>query len=453
MKMFEGYPTLIMDPSPFLEVSHMRRSLMSVAVAISSALVLVSCAMPADDPNFQEGGADFGDDAVSEEQLSADSADALQAALIAPTTIGVDTPLTSVPAAGSLIVSLSDGTDWNGLLNASMAEAAEALGWEFQEIPGAESLESVPAAFEAALALNPAGIRISGEHVAALTSQLAAAETAGIPVICTGCSGAPMGAIRDTSIDGDAQNTEWGSLLASYVVEYQAEGEDAGVEIFTLPAPALQTFNSSFLETLAALCRECPANEAPIDTSDLSFVPDFVAETMSTSLGRWALMDSGAVTDGVASALADALVFEPVVLLGRGASAADISLFQEVVASGALPPSRDIDADLAAGEDLAAEGEVTEGEVTEEFSESPSLATPEQAAALQAWTAFPIPVMGWRVIDQFARILGGEALVDVPLPSQLLTVANISDAVVDDNGNYVGVSDFKQQFLTLWGKE
>lgn len=434
----------------------MRRSLVSVAVAVSAALVLASCAMPADDPNFNASAGAFGEEASAEAQVASDAAASLEAALVAPTSIGVDAPLSAAPAAGSLIVSLSDGTEWNALLNASMAEAAAAIGWEFQEVAGAETAETAPAAFEEALALKPAGIRISGEHVDALATQLAEAEAAGVPVICTGCAGEPTGAIKDTSIDGDAQNTEWGKVLSAYVAANQAEGEDAGVEVFTLPAPALTTFNFEFAGNLATLCRECSTNESPLDTADLTQVPTFIADTMSTSLGRWALLDSGAASAGVSEALAGALVLEPVVLIGRGASAADIAILQELAASGAVPPAPAGGGAASGGASAEPSAEAT-GEVAVdaggEIVVEGAFATPEEAAALQAWTTLPVPVMGWRVIDQFARILGGDALADGPLPSQLLTVTNAADAVLDENGNYIGIADYKDQFAALWGAQ
>lgn len=431
----------------------MRRSLVSVAVAASAALVLASCAMPADDPNFNASGGAFGSEAAAEEQAATDATGAVDAALAAPTSIGVDAPLAAAPAAGSLIVSLSDGTAWNALLNESMAEAAAAIGWEFQEVTGAETAESVPAAFEEALALEPAGIRISGEHVEALATQLADAEAAGVPVICTGCSGEPTGAIKDTSIDGDVQNAEWGKILAEYVFTNQATGEDAGVEMFTLPAPALTTFNFEFAGNLTTLCRECSTNENPLDTSDLSLVATFIGDTMSTSLGRWALLDSGAVAEGVSQALAEALVLEPVVLIGRGAAAADIAALQELAAAGVTAPAADGAADAGSAEaSPEATGEVALDAAGEVLVEG-SFATPEQAAALQAWTGLPVPVMGWRVIDQFARILGGDPLADGPLPSQLITIANAAEVVLDENGNYIGIADYKDQFAALWGAQ
>jgi hypothetical protein len=241
-------------------------------------------------------------------------------------------------------------------------------------------------------------------------------------VICTGCSGEPTGAIKNTSIDGDAQNALWGQILASYVVANQAAEEVAGIEVFTLPVPALVTFNAEFVNTLASLCRDCSAIESEVDTTDLSMVPTFIADTMSTSLGRWALLDSGTISADVPAALADALVLEPTVLIGRGASAGDIASLVDLAASGAVPP---------------------ESGSTE--------ATPEAAAALQAWTALPVPVMAWRVIDQFARVLAGDAPADGLLPSQLLNVTNVADAVLDENGNYLGIANYRELFTALWG--
>ena len=73
----------------------MRKSLVA-AVLTASTLVLASCAMPADDPNYNASAA-----AMDPEQASAAavSAAALEAALTPPTSIGVEAPLPApVPA-------------------------------------------------------------------------------------------------------------------------------------------------------------------------------------------------------------------------------------------------------------------------------------------------------------------------------------------------------------------
>ncbi len=424
----------------------MRKSLV-VAALTAASLSLASCAMPADDPNFNasaELGGLFSEDAASEAAAADEATTSIEDSLVAPTSIGVDAPLSAAPAAGSLIVNLSDGSDGDTLLSASMAEAAETIGWTFQEVAGADSAETAPQAFEEALALNPAGIRIPGTYVDYLVDGLAQAEAAGIPVVCTGCSGEPTGAIKDTSIDGDAQNMQWADLLSAYVSIKRQPDEDAAVEMFSLPGPALATFNSQFAGNLSELCRECAAQEDVIDDTNIDDVPTFVADTMSISLGRWALFDSGSLMPGVADALATADLFDPAIIIGRAPGAEEIAVMAAtpVVGGAATPeatPGASPEASAAASDEAAAVDEVA------------GLGTPEEAAALQAWTGLPIPVMGWRVVDQFARILGGDALADGPLPSQLITPANAGQVAVDESGNYLGVADYKEQFTALWG--
>jgi ribose transport system substrate-binding protein len=430
----------------------MRKSLVA-AVLTASAVLLASCAMPADDPNWNAEEAalgEFAEDAEAEAEAASGATASVEAAFAAPTSIGVDVPLTAAPEPGSLIVSLTDGSTQDTLLNESMAAAAEVLGWEFQEVAGidpADPLTSAPAAFGEALALEPAGIRISGGYVDAITDGLAEAEAAGIPVICTGCAGEPSGAIIDTSLDGPAQNAEWGALLSSYVFANKAEGEDATVEIFTTATGAEIPFNQAFIENLSTLCRECASTEQILDSTVLADPAAYIADTMSISLGRWALMGGSAYSVGVADALSTALVFEPIILIGRGAGAADIAAMQATPAVAASDTTGDApaeevaaDTEAAAEEEVAAEGETTAG-----------FATAEEAAALQAWTALPVPVLGWRVVDQFARAFGGEPLADGPLPSQLITVATAADVTLDEGGNYIGIADYQDQFKALWG--
>lgn len=425
----------------------MRKSLVAAAL-VASALFLSSCAMPADDPNYDPNAAVDMGDATAAASAAAGAEALVEASLAAPTSIGVETPLSKAPAKGALIVSLSDGTDASKVLDASMAEAAKTLGWEFKTVDGADTAENAPAAFEAALALKPAGIRISGDFVDSLTDGLAKAEAAGIPVVCNGCAGDPSGAIKDTAINGDAQNTDWGNLLSSYVDLKQMPGEDAGVELFTPVTPVVATFNQAFTDNLATLCHDCSTNQDDIDPATVSDVGSFVADTMSTSLGRWALIGDGFGAPGVSDAIAANadMLLAPVVVIGRGASAADIAALAALgggSASGAASPDASAAASPEASASPDASSDATAGEL--------DLGTQEQADALQAWVGIPLPVMGWRDIDQFARLIGGDAVEDGPLPSQLLTADTAGQAALDADGNYIGIADYQEQFKTLWG--
>ena len=443
----------------------MRKTFLSVAMIAASALVLASCAMPADDPNFNANAGGLNASAASEAAVSQSG---LEAALLPPTSIGVDTPLPAAPAKGATIVSLTDGSDYEKVFETSLAEAAKVLGWTVESVTvDPADPTSAATAFDAALAKKPAGIHITGTFQDALTDGLAKAQTAKIPVVCTGCSGDPAGGITDTSINGTAQNTSWAYVMATYVVTHQYQGEDAGVQVITLPGGAIQDFNNEFNATLVSQCHNCSSTESVIDPTTLDLtdptaVAAYVVGEMSTSLGAWAMLDSGSLSGGVADALAtDPTLLAPVVLIGRGAAASDIASLQALggagpVASGAASagasagaspsaasaaPSSAVSsaASAAASGDVAASGDAGGGR------------TPEQAQALQAWIAIPQPVMAWRVIDQFARIIGGGQPETGPLPSQLLTGANASSAVLDADGNYIGIADYQAQFTKLWG--
>ena len=419
----------VRGPRP--EGTTMRKPLAALAMLASASLILAACAMPADDPNFTSNTGVGGDPAANAAAQEAGSA-ALEGGLAAPTSIGIDVPLAAAPKPGALIISFTDGSDFEAVMQTAMAAGAEKLGWTVESVTvNPADPTAVATAFDEAVAKKPAGIHLRGEFYDSVAVGLPAAETAGIPVVCTGCAGEPSGGITDTSIDGTAQNNAWGDSLAAYVVSSQYEGEGAGVLIFTAPGSAVNDFNNEFDTALLAECRECSTTQsmldpAAIDLADPAAVTGFVASEMSTSMGAWALLDSGAYSSGVAEALAtDPTLLSPVVVTGLGASAADIAALA-ALASDAAP---------AASSDPAAAG----------------ARTPEQAAALQAWIGISLPVMGWRVIDQFARILGGDALADGPVPSQLLTGANAAEAVLDDNGNYVGIADYATQFAALWG--
>lgn len=433
----------------------MRRSLV-VAAFVASSVVLASCAMPADDPNWNAEAADaevFAEDDAEAAAAEAEAVTGLDDALLNPTSIGVDVPLAAAPESGGVIVSLVDGSASDDLLTASMTEAAESFGWTVETVTGAESEMTAADAIDEAVAMQPAGIRISGAFLDAMTPGLDAAAAAGIPVICTGCGAEVPAGVTDASLNGAEQNTAWGNLLAAYVFANKAQGEDAGVEVFRLPTGAINDFAAAFDGELSTLCRECSTTDEPIDEL-VDDVPFFVSDTMSISLGRWALLTSGDLSEGVAEAIEMAGTFEPVVTIGRAASATDIATMQATPAVD-MPAGADAAAgtdEVAADEAAAAQEEAAAlGDDAGGLDGLEGFATPEQAAALQAWTALPVPVLGWRVIDQFARILGGEAPATGPLPSQLITVGNAADVVLDDSGNYIGVADYKEQFLALWG--
>ena len=90
--------------------------------------------MPADDPNFDpNAGVNNEENAALASAAASDTA-AMESAMVAPTTLGVDSPLPAAPAEGAVIVSLTDGTEYEAVFEAALAEAAGVLGWTVESV-------------------------------------------------------------------------------------------------------------------------------------------------------------------------------------------------------------------------------------------------------------------------------------------------------------------------------
>jgi ribose transport system substrate-binding protein len=378
----------------------MRKPIAALAALASASLVLAACAMPADDPNFIAGGSV---DGSGEGVISANDAQSVvDQALVAPTSIGIDTPLAAPPAAGAVIVGLSDGTEEAKALDASMAAAAAALGWTYEVIEGAGTPDGAIAAFDEALAKKPAGIHIDGGYVDYLVDGLAKATTDGVPVVCTGCIVDPLDALKDTSIAGKAEVDGWGTAVASYIQVNSAQ--DAVLQLFSYGTGAAAQFNQGLQAALLQYCEPCSTTENLIDLADPTMLPaDVISLAMQLDpLVNWASFAPGALSATLGDALTAAgIAVEGVKVVGWAPTAANIAA-------------------TAAGTEAA-------------------------------WMGFPTPVVGWRVMDQFARIIGGEEIVVGPLPAQLLTAETAGTAALDADGNFIGVSDYEAQFKALWG--
>jgi ribose transport system substrate-binding protein len=251
-----------------------------------------------------------------------------------------------------------------------------------------------------AIQLNPAGILTSGIPEATLSTQLALAKQKGIWVNTSASTDQPSGAMFDTSIANPNQLDEWGKMVAAYVV-VQSNGK-ANIQEFSLPIfPILVEFDKAFDAAIQQWCPACkvtqhPQQGADIGTKTPQSVVSSVTRDPSTS---WLIFDLGDLATGVNAALSAAGLHG----LHIGGLTADIPNIQAV-----------------------------------------------KNTTQDVWTAYSLPIVAYRQVDSFARKFNGEPTLTAALPTQLITPQDVNSLVQDSQGNYVGLSGYRAEFLKLW---
>jgi ribose transport system substrate-binding protein len=317
-----------------------------------------------------------------------------------PTSIVIDTPLSKKPATGKLIVGLDSGTDSALVLASYWKQAAEDLGWTYKDINSGFTPEDQQKAMDSAIALNPAGIATSGITIQTIKTQLDTAAQKGIWVNTSASTDQPTGAFFDTSIASPAELGSWGKMIAAYVV---STTPDANIEMFSLPPfPILLEYDKSFVAALTEWCPTCVYKDNPQQGTDIGTKTpgSVVSRLQANPKANWLSFDLGDLATGVDAAITAAGLDGQAKIGGLTATKANIAA-------------------VKAGKE-------------------------------NAWTAYSLPIVGYRQIDSFARKFNGDPIVNAVLPTQTITPDNVNGLVLDDKGNYLGVADYQAQFKKLW---
>ena len=365
------------------------RKFLAATMAFALGLALAGCGGDA------SGGGDVGGDA----DVSA-ATTYLKPHLENPTSINVDEPLSKKPEEGKVIVGLNSGIPSAQVLAQYWKQAAEDLGWTYEEVNSGATPSDQQKAMDTAIQLNPDGIATSGIPASTIETQLAEAESKGIWVNTSASTDAPKGAFFDTSIAGPKQLEEWGKMVAAAVID-ESDGS-AKVQLFNLPVfPILLEFDKGFKSAMDEWCPDCELKENAQQATDIGTnTPSSVVSALQQAPDTdWIVFDLAELETGVASALA-------------AATLTDVN----VGGLSALPSNY----------------EALKGDTQD------------------AWTAYPLPIVGYRQIDSFARKFNGDPVVDALLPTQLVTPDTVDGLVFDGDGNYIGVEDFQAQFKELW---
>ena len=380
------------------------RKISAAVIAVTSALAIAACSSSGSTSSSTSSSSSSSSATASSDSAgSADIAAAKayeQQFLSSPTSIGISTPLKSKPAPGKLLVGLDSGLGSATVLAKYWAQAAADAGWTYKNLISGATPTAQQAAMSSAIQLNPAGILTSGIPEATISTQLALAKQKGIWVNTSASTDPPSGAMFDTSIANPAQLAQWGKMVAAYVV-VQSNGK-ANVQDFSLPVfPILLAFDTAFIAALKQWCPACKVTQNPQQASAIgTTTPQAVVSTVTRNPStNWLIFDLGDLATGVNAALS------------------------------------------AAGLHGLHIGGLT--------ADTPNIAA-LKSGTQDVWTAYSLPIVAYRQVDSFARKFEGMPTLNAALPTQLMTPQNVNSLVEDSQGNYVGVANYRSQFMTLW---
>jgi ribose transport system substrate-binding protein len=327
----------------------------------------------------------------------------VDASLKAPTGIGLQTPLTSKPAAGKSIVGLLTPLAVAQTESNAQAQAAKMLGWSYRTVQEGTGPQDPAQALNAAIVLRPSGIIYYGTPRQPMASALTKAQAAGIPVVAT----AQVDPLAPPIIANNSNSGPQLSVLGSGVADYVAVNSDlkASVALVTLPSyPVLASFDTGFTKELSSVCPSCSVTQLPQQLTDIgTSTPTAVVNAIRRNPNiKYVIFDTGSVATGVEDALKAA---------GLGS----------VVVGGESPDSDAIQQ--------------------------------MKSGSNQAWAALSIPIAGFQLMDALARHFDGDSLTPVTQetpPWQILTSSNIGSAVLDGKDNYVGYANYVAAFAKLW---
>jgi ribose transport system substrate-binding protein len=327
----------------------------------------------------------------------------VNATLKAPTGVGVQTPLSSKPGKGKLVVGLLTPLAVALTESNAQGQAAKMLGWSYRTVQEGAGPQDPAQALNAAIVLRPSGIIYYGTPRQPMASALQKAQTAGIPVVAT----AQVDPLAPPIIANNSNSGPQLSALGAGVADYVALNSNlkASVALVTLPAyPVLASFDSGFSHELSSVCSGCSVTQLPQQLTDIGTnTPSSVVNAIRRDPAiKYVIFDTGSVATGVEAALKSAGLKDVVV--------------------GGESPDADAIQQMKSGSD-------------------------------QAWAALSIPIAGFQLMDALARHFGGDSLAPVAKetpPWQILTSSNIGSAALDAQQNYIGYAGYEAAFAKLW---
>ena len=319
---------------------------------------------------------------------------------VSPTSIGNLPPITKPIPKGKYLITITNSTDAAITLNKNIVEAGTSLGWKVEPMQAESTLEGQRKTLQQAIAKKPDGIAVSGMETDSYGDLYAQAAAQGTAIICSACMSKPGSGLIDSHIAGPKMLDLWGQMIAAFAVA-NTNGA-AKVQMFGLSVyPILRRYDTAFQASLAKLCPTCTSKFNEVDFANPGQQAGNVWKANPGT--NFLSYDLGDFSIGVPQALFTA---------------------------GAKPGSNPQVGGLTAGK-----------------ASIQSL----KDKTNNAWTGYSLPIVGYTVVDSFARYWTKTPFANADLPTQILTQKNIGTAVLTPQGDYLGVKDYKAQFKKVWG--
>jgi ribose transport system substrate-binding protein len=286
-------------------------------------------------------------------------------------------------------------------LAGTASEAAEALGWEYIEIPSGFSPEEITTAWEQALREEPDAILTLSTNRAFFQSQLDEAEAAGIPVLTMLVDEDPSSGI-DGVIYGPDFMERIGTEMADWVA-VDSGGDADTVLIYPAQIGILLQQADAFAAEYETVCPDCALDRLEVPATSIgSDLPDRITGYLRAHPDvDYAWVGYGDMLLGLPAAMSAAGIEGVSVFSNGGSLAADAAEY------------------LRAGDHV------------------------------QMFYFYAGTEVMWRAMDWFARTFAGvptDATIDGPESPWIVT----PDSSPEGGTPYL-VEDYAEQYQTLWG--
>lgn len=319
--------------------------------------------------------------------------------LAAPTSIGIDKPLSKKPPTGKNIIFLRCSQPVCGGFLDGLKPATAALGWNLKSVSFKPTPEATVSAIQNAVRAKPDGIFYTGLDRNTVEPALQEAKKAGIPIVNGYEVDGAVDPIIANIADANA-NTNGPTLIADWIA--QDSSCKGSVANFTIKSyPILVATTKIFQAEMKRVCPDMKVTEVDVQATDVGTkVPAAVVSALQSSPD----------TKYVAVSFGDMLLGVPAALKAAGLS-------PKTMGYGAASPNNV--QNVAAGTETVESG-------------------------------YGIPYASWRAMDAFARkFVGDDPGIDTtaPSPGQIFTKENAGSV---KDWNFAQAPDMADQFKKLW---